>query len=101
MSAISAKDGKIVWQKDAGSPIIAGGALLPDGVVFPTEGGSLIAWSFDGQKELWNQTINGKLYTTPVVAGQTLVVAVTGEAINLSRPINLNGQVSWPFVAPK
>lgn len=98
--AILAKDGKISWQKDLGSPIIAGGAILPDGVVFPTEGGAVVALAFDGQKELWRQTINGKLYSTPVVAGQTLTVGVI-EGDNLAQAYNVNGQVSWPFTAPK
>jgi outer membrane protein assembly factor BamB len=100
VTAISAKDGKITWQKDAGSPILAGGAVLQEGVVFPTEGGSVIAYAFNGEKELWRQTISGKLYTTPVVSGQTVTVAVD-EGDKLAQSYNMNGQVSWPFVAPK
>ncbi len=98
--AVSTQDGKITWQKDLGSPVLAGGALLPDGVVYPTEGGTVVALAFDGQKELWRQTINGKLYTTPVVAGQTLTVGVI-EGDKLAQAYNVNGQVSWPFTAPK
>jgi outer membrane protein assembly factor BamB len=99
-TAVSMPDGKIAWQKDLGSPIFAGGALLSDSVVFVTEGGAVVALSFDGQKEMWRQTISGKLYTTPVVTGQTLTVAVL-EGDKLAQAYNVNGQVSWPFVAPK
>ncbi len=60
----------------------------------------MVALSYDGQKELWRQTINGKLYTTPVVAGQTLTVAVL-EGDKLAQAFQVNGQVAWPFVAPK
>lgn len=98
--AVNAKDGKDAWQKDAGSPILAGGAVLPDSVVFVTEGGSAVAYSLDGQKEMWKQTINGKLYTTPVVAGDKLIVAVT-QGDKLLQALDLNGQLSWSFVAPK
>lgn len=105
ITALSAKDGTFTWQKDAttpASPIIAGGMLLKDGVAFPTEGGSLAAWPFNGEKQLWIQPINGKLYTTPVMAGQTLVVAVTeGESSKLLQALSVNGQLSWSFVAPK
>lgn len=98
--AIAAKDGSIKWSKDAGSAILASGALLSNSVVFSTEGGAVIAYALDGQKELWRQTINGKLYTTPVVTGQTLVVAVT-QGDKLLQTFNENGQPTWPFVAPK
>lgn len=98
--AISVKDGSVKWTKDAGGAIIAGGVALSDGVVFPTEDGNVIAFAFDGQKELWRQTINGKLYTTPVISGQMVVVAVT-QGDKLLQSFNQNGQLAWPFVAPK
>ncbi len=105
--AISAKDGKIVWTKDAGGAILAGGAFTPDttnpdGVVFPTESGKVIAYSLTGEKELWSQTISGKLYTTPVVAGQTLAVAIDeGANSMLIQAYSVSGQASWNFVTPK
>jgi hypothetical protein len=74
--------------------------VTTDSVIFTTEGGLVIAWPFSGEKELWRQTINGKLYTTPAVAGQMLVVAVT-QGDKLLQAFNLNGQLAWPFVAPK
>lgn len=98
--AISTKDGKTAWQKDAGSPILGGGVVMQDSIAFPTEGGNLVAWSLDGQKQAWTQAIGGKLYTTPVIAGQTAVVAVT-EGDKLLQGVNANGQLSWTFVMPK
>lgn len=99
--AVSAADGKITWQTDAGSPVIGGGALLKDGVAFPTEAGALVAFSFDGQK-LWNQTVNGKLYTTPVVYGDNLIVAVTEGADKLlASAFASNGVPAWTFTTPK
>jgi eukaryotic-like serine/threonine-protein kinase len=92
---ISAENGQITWQMDTGDPIVGGGALLPDGVAFPVETGRLIAYSFDGSV-LWNQTINGKLYTTPVVFGDYVVAAVTGGE-PLLQAYNVNGQTAWQF----
>ncbi len=106
--AISVKDGKINWTKDAGGAILAGGAFIPDatnpnGVVFPTESGKVIAYSLTGESELWTQNISGKLYTTPAVAGQTLAVAVDeGANSMLIQAYSTNdGKPSWNFVTPK
>lgn len=98
--ALSAEDGSIVWQKDAGQPVVAGGALVEDAVVFPTEAGNLIAWDLNGERQLWTQTISGKLYSTPVVAGENLVVGIM-QGDTLLQAYNLDGQVSWPFSVPK
>jgi outer membrane protein assembly factor BamB len=100
VTAVSAADGSIVWQKDAGSPIVGGGALLPEAVAFATEGGSLIAWSLEDGQQLWTQTVGGKLYGTPVVAGENVVVPVS-EGDKLLQAYNVNGQVSWPFALPE
>lgn len=100
--AISVSDGKVVWTQDAGSPVIGGAVVLPDGVAFPTEGGNLVAWDFQGEKQQWTQTIGGKLYSTPVIAGDRLIVAVTGgEEGKLLQAFTLTGQESWPFTMPK
>jgi len=99
-AALSVKDGKIAWEKDLASPIYGGGALIPNGVVFPTEGGTVVGLSFDGQQELWRKEINGKLYSTPVVAGETVTVAVL-EGDKLAQAFNVSGVESWPFTAPK
>jgi eukaryotic-like serine/threonine-protein kinase len=113
VTAVSIKDQKIVWQKDAGSPILGGGALLPDGVVFTTEGtnrgndnnGKAIAYAFADGKELWQQTVNGKLYTTPVVAGNTVAVGIMGgvnaDANKLIQTYDASGKASWSFMTPK
>jgi outer membrane protein assembly factor BamB len=98
--ALSAEDGSIIWEQSTDSPVIGGAVVLPDAVVFPTEAGNLVAWALDGQKQLWSQPVNGKLYTTPVVAGDTLAVAVS-EGDNLIQAFAPNGQMTWAFAMPK
>lgn len=90
---------RILWEFDAASPIIGTGALLPDGVVFPTEGGTVVAIGFDG-KRLWYETLNGKLYTTPVVANDTILVAAT-EGEQVVTAFDLSGDEKWSFVPPQ
>jgi outer membrane protein assembly factor BamB len=98
--AISLADGNILWSQDAGSPIIGGGVLIPDMVVFATEGGSVTAWSQKDGIQGWTQSIGGKLYTTPVIAGDHLIVAVT-QGDKLLQALSFNGQLAWQFVLPK
>lgn len=101
VTAISASDGKVLWQKDAGSPIIAGGVLLnEDTVAFPTETGSLVGWTLDGQTQSLNQTIGGKLYTTPVIAEDNAVIALM-EGDKLLQAVSAAGGLTWTFVQPK
>lgn len=100
--ALSTTDGAVIWQLDTEAPVIGGGVLLPDGVAFPLENGKLVAYALAGGNTLWTQTINGKLYSTPVVAGNNVVVPVTqNEQNQLLQAVGLNGQISWPFTAPK
>lgn len=103
VSAISIADGSFVWpQQNAGGPIIGGGVLIEEGILFPLENGRLVAYNFQGEPiQMWNQSINGKLYSTPVVAGQTLVVPVTEGGDKLLQAFSLNGQQSWPYALPK
>ncbi len=108
--AIARADGKEAWHKDAGYAVIASPVAIPDGIAFVTEGNpndknsvaNLTAWSADGANSLWQQPVNGKLYTTPVVTGQNIVVAITQSTEGkLLQAYGLNGQVSWPFIPGK
>jgi len=97
--AIDTANGKVVWQNEPGGVITGSPALIENGVVFGTETGALIALDFSG-KTLWNQPINGKLYSSPVAAGDLLVVSVTGGD-NLLVAYDHNGNQRWPFTPPK
>jgi outer membrane protein assembly factor BamB len=98
--AIDKADGSIVWQKEAGSPVIGGGVIINEAVAFPTEDGMLVGWSLDGNQQTLNQTIGGKLYTTPVIAGDKAVVALM-DGEKLLQALTLDGGLNWTFVQPK
>ena len=97
--AISASDGAEVWSQNVDQPVTGKAALLDSRVVFPTEDGSLIAMSLDGER-LWSRTFEGKLYTGPVVIGDRLAVGIAGGKEFL-KMVSLDGQDLWTFVPPK
>ncbi|MDD5368883.1 MAG: PQQ-binding-like beta-propeller repeat protein [Anaerolineaceae bacterium] len=80
-------------------PIVSTPLLLKDRLIFVTESGSVQAIDFTG-KILWNHTINGKLYTTPVQAGDHTLVAVT-QGDQLLAALDQNGNQVWSFTPPK
>ena len=60
------------------------------------EKGELRAYKLADRSPLWTRTINGKLYTTPVVSSDKIVVAVTrGDA--LLQAYDLAGNPVWSF----
>jgi len=100
VTAIEVSDGTVAWQQDARSPIIGGGVVMNDTIAFPTEGGKLVGWGLDGKEQTLDQAIGGKLYTTPVIAGEKAVVALM-EGDKLLQALTLDGGLNWTFVQPK
>jgi outer membrane protein assembly factor BamB len=86
-------------------PVTAGPLVLTDYILFATEHGktdedpgNLFAISREGTI-VWNEEVSGKIYTTPVVAGNLILVAPLGGDGYLYA-YNLDGRpASWsPFV---
>ncbi len=96
----SAKGPEVDW----GAPITSAPAVTPDGLIFATENGTIIYKSFDGTKT-WSQTINGKLYSAPLVtAGNLVVIGILPNAATdpLLVAYDFTGKQAWsPFVMPK
>jgi len=101
--ALSTANGAPVWQpikptrsddRPAG-PIVAAPLLEEDRMIFVTEASTVIALSYQGAI-LWNQTINGTLYTTPVLVGDRYLVALT-KADQLLVALDLNGNPIWNY----
>jgi outer membrane protein assembly factor BamB len=97
--ALDQKTGKKSWTMEAGGPVIASGALTPDGLVFASETGNVLMVSPDGNKT-WTRSIKGKLYSAPVVASDRLVFGVMGGDVLLVA-MDLKGNDLWSFVPSK
>jgi len=101
--ALSTANGAAVWQPikptrsddRLAGPIVASPLLQEDRMVFVAEASTVIALSYQGAI-LWNQTINGTLYTTPVMTGDRYLVALT-KADQLLVALDLNGKPIWAY----
>lgn len=97
--ALDAKTGAELWKLEMPSAIYGAAAVMPSSLLFVTDAGDLVAVSFKGEK-LWSQRINGKLYTTPVVAGEKVIVAVK-ESEKLLFAYDFSGKELWSVNVPK
>lgn len=99
--AIASDTGKSIWEVDVPGPIASSPALTTNGMIYAAETGDVFELSYSGKKD-WNQTINGKLYTAPVVAGEMVVVGVTsGDKNLLLVGYDFSGKQIWTFVVPQ
>jgi outer membrane protein assembly factor BamB len=88
--------GKLNWNpiKPDGA-ITASPLVQKDHILLATESGSVFAIGHDG-KVLWSQQIGGKIYTTPVAAGDLTIVAPLGTAFYLAA-LDANGRQVWTY----
>ena len=83
------------------NPVQPGGAITAsplvkaDHILIATESGSVSAVGRDG-KVLWTQAIGGKIYTTPVAAGDLTIVAPLETKFYLAA-LDANGRQVWTF----
>lgn len=97
--ALKAETGKEVWSLQPDGPILGSGLLIPEGILFGTESGSLVAVDSAG-KTIWTQTITGKNYGTPILTGETILVApVEGDATLVA--LDLKGTQQWVYTPAK
>jgi outer membrane protein assembly factor BamB len=99
--ALNAADGSTVWSFDAGSPVTASPLVKDNLVIYVTEGGTVQALDLDA-KSVWTQTVvsGAKLYSSPVDAGDMILVAPMGKSAQMLVAYDLNGAQKWVF-APK
>ena len=98
--AVSAEDGSVKWDYNMGEMVSGAPAIMETGVVFAGENGKLVALDFNGEL-LWNRTVNGKLYTGPVVVDNQLILGIVqGDAV--IHTFNFEGTEIWtPFTPSK
>jgi outer membrane protein assembly factor BamB len=102
--SLGAPNGKNAWpsmQPDGsitGSPLVLTGNSTPssDTMVVATESGSLFAFDGNGAR-VWNLSVGGKIYTSPVAAGDLIVVAPLNTDFLLAGVSKDGKQLLWKF----
>ncbi len=89
--------GEISWKIQADGPVTDSPLVTEDTIYFNTEAGSLYAVKKDGSFVFDPKTIGGKLYASPILAGDTLLIAPVGAEAMLYG-LDMNGNQKWTFV---
>jgi len=88
--------GKLNWKPvKPDGPITASPLVQNDHILIATESGSIFAVGNDG-KVLWTQQVGGKIYTTPVAAGDLTIVSPLETDFYLAA-LDANGRQVWKF----
>ena len=76
-------------------PIVASLLLEGNQIYVATEAGTLVALDRDG-KTVWEKTVGGKIYTTPVISGDMILVAPY-QADFVLAAYDITGKQVWTF----
>ena len=89
-------EGKYNWNPiQPDGPITASPLLVNDAFLVATESGAIYEVTKDGQSKLWGQP-GGKIYTTPIVMGDLVLVSPLGADAYLYA-YDFNGRQAWAF----
>jgi outer membrane protein assembly factor BamB len=80
-------------------PVVASPLVVGDQIYVAAEAGTFIALDRDG-KIVWEKTPGGKIYTTPVLSGEFLLVAPYQAEFALAA-YDLDGKQAWTFTPQK
>ncbi len=80
-------------------PVVASLLIAGDQIYVATEAGTLVALDRDG-KTVWEKTVGGKIYTTPVISGDLILVAPYQAEIALAA-YDAAGKQAWTFTPEK
>jgi eukaryotic-like serine/threonine-protein kinase len=93
--AVDASQGRSIWTVQPDGPIAGTPLVTPEGIFIGTENGTVVGIDHNGGR-LWTQNIGGKIYASPVLAGDTLLVAPIETDFRLVA-LNLNGTERWRY----
>lgn len=94
--AVDTATGAQKWKQPLVNEVLVGTpALLENSLVFSSETGNIISVDFNGTQQ-WTRTVEGKLYSGVVLAGDTMLVGVTKGKIALVA-FDLNGNQKWSY----
>lgn len=80
-------------------PIVASLVVAGDRIYAATEAGTFVALDLEG-KTVWEKTVGAKIYTTPVVAGDLILVAPYQAEFVLAA-YDAQGKQAWTFTPAK
>lgn len=80
-------------------PIVASLLIVGDQIYVATEAGTLVALDREG-KTVWEKTVGGKIYTTPVISGDMILV-VPYQADFVLAAYDAEGKQAWTFIPAK
>ncbi len=100
----NAADGSIEWQVQPNSEdkraISDRPLVVDDTLYFVDESGNLFAIDTQSGTTRWRITIEGRLYTSPVIAGDLILVAAV-DADAILYAVDTNGNRVWEFTPAK
>jgi outer membrane protein assembly factor BamB len=94
---VSGTDG--TWNQVLNGAIVGTPLVNGDTVVIGTEAGNIYFMDRTG-KDLRPVSISGKIYSSPVAAGNLILVAPTGGDATLVA-LEQNGALKWSFIPAK
>jgi len=98
--ALNASDGTVKFSDDAPGPIVASPGAMPTGLAFVCETGDILVIGYQNERAWTDKVSNGKLYSTPIVFGDRLVVPVQqGDPVLVTY--DFSGRKGWTLAAPK
>lgn len=80
-------------------PVVANLVVAGDYIYVATEEGTLVSLDRDGKID-WQETVGGKIYTTPVIAGDLILVAPYQAEIALAA-YDTDSKQAWTFTPEK
>jgi len=80
-------------------PIVASLLVVDDQIYVATEAGTLVALDRDGNT-VWEKTVASKIYTTPVLSGELILVAPYQAEFVLAA-YDAQGKQAWTFTPEK
>ncbi|HEY4718788.1 MAG TPA: PQQ-binding-like beta-propeller repeat protein [Anaerolineales bacterium] len=97
--ALDAASGEELWRLDTGGAITGTPALYNENLIIGNEAGRLFSISLDGRsRELpLPEAFQGPLYGSPVVAGEFLLIGLTGNESALIA-LDADNTVVWNFI---
>ena len=102
--SLNTADGSQRWQVQPDSSderaISDSPLVVEDTVYFVTDGGALWAIDKETGNTRWSKTVEARLFTSPEIAGDTILIA-TVDADAILYAFDLNGVQKWQFVPAK